>query len=196
MFHVRVHGRGSDEVAGTARLLSSAALIGGRAARVVTGPASGAGPVHTAIAAAHCVIDGRQSGAPGLMADVDGLIVQDPAVLRQADVFDGIRPETYVLVNSAHGFGDLGLSKRLAGQCRDRLMILPVTGLKVVQQDGCLLSAMMVGGFAALCGIVDLPAVVAAIQGSSTRPVAGGACAAASAAHDFVLAEREGLVAV
>jgi pyruvate ferredoxin oxidoreductase gamma subunit len=195
MFHVRVHGRSSDEVAGTARLLSSAARIGGGTATVAAEPDSGSSPGRNVIAA-HCVIDDSQPGASRLLAEVDGLIVQDPDALRQVGLFDGICPETYVLVNSTRGFGDLGLSERLAGQCRDRLMILPVTGLKVVQQDGCLLSAMMVGGFAALCGIVDLSAVVAAILGASAGPVADCATAAARAAHGFVLAEREGLVAV
>ena len=91
-------------------------------------------------------------------------------LLRRAGVLDGICPETYVLVNSAQGFGDLGLSEHLRGQCRDRLMILPAAGLRVVQQDGSLLSAMMAGGFAALAGIVDLALGGVGHRGLLSRP--------------------------
>ena len=103
--------------------------------------------------------------------------------------------ETYVLVNSAQGFGDLGLSEHLRGQCRDRMMIVRAAGLRVVQQDGSLLSAMMAGGFAALAGIVGLASVVSAIQDRHRGPVADGCASAARAAHDFVRTEKEAMVA-
>ena len=116
-------------------------------------------------------------------------------MLVRAGVLTGIRPETYVLVNSAEGFGDLGLSEVLHGQCRDRMMILPAAGLRVVQQDGSLLSAMMAGGFAALAGIVDLASVVSAIDGRPPGQAADGCASAARAAHDFVRTEKEAMVA-
>ncbi len=172
------------------------------------------------MAVAHCLIqDGPEGGAPdgsatdgsatdGSATDggapdgsaqaplhVDGLIVTDPGLLRGAEVLDGICAETYVLVNSARGFGDLGLTEHLRGQCRDRLMILPAAGLRIIQQDGSLLSAMMAGGFAALAGIIDLAEVVAAIGDRRRGPVADGRASAARAAHDFVRAEKEAIVA-
>ena len=116
-------------------------------------------------------------------------------MLWRAGVLTGIRPETYVLVNSAQGFGDLGLSEALHGQCRDRMMILPAAGLRVVQQDGSLLSAMMAGGFAALAGVVDLASVVSAIEDRHRGPAADGCASAARAAHDFVRTEKEAMVA-
>jgi pyruvate ferredoxin oxidoreductase gamma subunit len=194
MFDVRIHGRNGAEVAGTAELLAAAAAAMGRAAEVLAEPDLGAGPGRTSAAVAHCLVyNGPPDGTPS-QPQVDGLIVQDSGLLPRAEVLGGICPETYVLVNSALGFGDLGLSDDVQGQCRDRMVILPAAGLRVVQQDGSLLTAMMAGGFAALAGIVDLASVVWAIE-DRQGPVAGGCAAAARAAYEFVRIEKEAMVA-
>jgi pyruvate ferredoxin oxidoreductase gamma subunit len=198
MFDVRIHGRNGAEVAGTAELLAAAAAAMGRAATVLAEPAFGAGPGRTSAAVAHCLVnngppDGLADGTPS-QPQVHGLIVQDRGLLPRAKVLGGICPETYVLVNSAQGFGDLGLSDDVQGQCRDRLVILPAAGLRVVQQESSLLTAMMAGGFAALAGIVDLASVVWAIE-DRQGPVADGCAAAARAAYEFVRTEKEAMVA-
>ncbi len=198
MFVVRIHGRCGAEVAGTAELLAAAAAATDRTAEVLAEPACGTGPGWTSVAVAHCLIDLIDAGPPVRSPSepqVDGLIVQDSGLLLRAEVLDGICPETYVLVNSAQGFGELGLGEALRGQCRDRMMILPAAGLRVVRQDGSLLTAMMAGGFAALAGIVDLESVVSAIQDRCRGPAADGCASAARAAHDFVRTEKEAMVA-
>jgi pyruvate ferredoxin oxidoreductase gamma subunit len=195
MFDVRIHGRSGAEVAATADLLAAAAAASGRTAEVLIEPDSWTGPGWTSMAVAHCRIYAGPPACSPSEPQVDGLIVQDPGVLWRAEVLDGICPETYLLVNSAQGFGDLGLSEDLQGQCRDRLMILPAAGLRVVQQDGALLSAMMAGGFAALAGIVDLASVVLAIQDRQRGQVSDGCASAARAAHDFVRTEKAAMVA-
>ncbi len=193
MFVVRIHGRSGTEVTGTAELLAAAAAATGQTANVLTEPT--AGPGWTSVAVAHCLIEAGPPDRAPSQTQLYGLIVQDPGMLARAGVLTGICPETYVLVNSAQGFGDLGLSEALHGQCRDRMMILPAAGLRVVQQDGSLLSAMMAGGFAALAGIVDLASVVSAIE-VRHRGLAGDGCAsAARAAHDFVRTEKAAMVA-
>ena len=194
MFDVRIHGRNGAEVAGTAELLAAAAAAMGRAAEVLAVQDFGAGPGRPSAAVVHCLVNkGPPDGMPS-QPQVDGLIVQDPALLPRAEVLGGICPETYVLVNSVLGFGDLGLSDDVQGQCRDRLVILPAAGLRVVQQDGSLLTAMMAGGFAALAGIVGLASVVWAIE-DRQGPVADGCAAAARAAYEFVRIEKEAMVA-
>jgi pyruvate ferredoxin oxidoreductase gamma subunit len=220
MFDVRIHGRNGAEVAGTAALLAAAAAAMGRATRVLAEPRFGAGTGWAGVAVVHCLVhdglphsglvpsgpppsgpsddgppDGLAAGRPS-QPQVDGLIIQDPGLLRRPDVLGGICPETYVLVNSAQGFGELGLSEDVRGQCRDRLIVLPAAGLRVVQQDGSLLCAMMAGGFAALAGIVDLASVVSAIEGRHQGPVADGCASAARAAYAFVRTEKEAMVAV
>jgi Pyruvate/2-oxoacid:ferredoxin oxidoreductase gamma subunit len=200
MFDVRVHGRASADVTGTAELLARAAVIAGRPARVLVEPGFAAGAGSSGPVVTHCVIDdheinGHPAGGTRPRPHVDGLIVQDSGLLPLATAFEGICPQTYVVVNSTQGFGDLGLSERLEGHCRDRLMILPAAGLRIVQQDGSLLSAMMAGGFAALAGAVDLASVVAAIRECDEGPAADGCAAAARAAHDFVRTEKEAMVA-
>ena len=53
--------------------------------------------------------------------------------------------------------------------------------------------APMLGGFAALAGVVGLDSVLAAIGGKFAGPVAKGNAAAARAAFDFVTGERKAL---
>jgi pyruvate ferredoxin oxidoreductase gamma subunit len=205
MFDVRIHGRNGAEVAGTAELLAAAAVVMGLASQLRAEPDFAAGPGWASVAVVHCLVndarpgddrpgDGLATGPPS-RPQVAGLIVQDPGLLRRSDVLGGICPETFVLVNSAQGFGELGLSEHVGGHCRDRLVILPAAGLRVVQQDGSLLCAMMAGGFAALAGIVDLASVVAAIDELHRGPVADGCASAARAAYQFVRTEKEAMVA-
>ena len=224
MFDVRIHGRNGAEVLGTAELLAAAAAALGRASQVFAEPDFGVGSGRPSVAVAHCLVDDRlvddrlaggewaerqsperlagggpAGGGPAegtpLRPQVAGHIVQDLGLLRRAGVLGGICPETYVLVNSAQGFGELGLSEHMRGHCRNRLIILPAAGLRVVQQDGSLLCAMMAGGFAALAGIVDLASVVSAIGDCHHGPVADGCASAARAAYQFVRTEKAAMVA-
>jgi hypothetical protein len=53
------------------------------------------------------------------------LIIQDPTLLHQAELFAGLSPAGYMLINSTHGFGELGLDEFVTGFHRDRLLVVP-----------------------------------------------------------------------
>ena len=40
----------------------------------------------------------------------DVLIVQDPTLLHQVDVFQGLKPDGYVLINTSRSFDEIGLA--------------------------------------------------------------------------------------
>jgi pyruvate ferredoxin oxidoreductase gamma subunit len=44
----------------------------------------------------------------------DVLIVQDPTLLHQVDVFQGLKPDGYVLINTRRSFDELGLARSRA----------------------------------------------------------------------------------
>ena len=52
----------------------------------------------------------------------DALIVQDPTLLHQVDVFQGLQPDGYVLINSKRSFDELGLAEIARRFRRERLL--------------------------------------------------------------------------
>jgi pyruvate ferredoxin oxidoreductase gamma subunit len=182
MFITRVQGE-SHEVLWTAELLAAAADAEGRGAMVAL----------AAPGVSLCTIDADVTASGGL-PPADALIVQDPAELSRDDIFSGLSPEAYLLVNSTCGFGDLGVGERVAGFCRDRALILPVARLQVGRHDGAVRGSSLLGGLAALTGVVSLDSVIPAIDRMSGSP--SWDCAeAAMAAYEFVRAERAALAA-
>jgi pyruvate ferredoxin oxidoreductase gamma subunit len=120
-------------------------------------------------------------------------VIQDPTLLHQADLFAGLGREGYVLVNSTRDFGELGLPELIAQHHQDRLLVVPATALALAHLGRPLPGAPMLGGLAALTGVVSLDAVLAAITERFTGKVAAANVTAARAAFDFVTSERKAM---
>jgi pyruvate ferredoxin oxidoreductase gamma subunit len=187
MFQVRFHGRGGQGVVTAAELLASAAFREDRHAQAF--PSFGSERMGAPVMS-FCRIDDKPIRTHEPVTEPDALLIQDPTLLHQADLFGGLRPDGYVLVNSAHGFGDLGLAEFAAGRRADRLVTVPASALALTHLGRPLPGAPMLGGFAALTGAVSLDAVLAAIAERFTGKVGAGNAAAATAAFEFVTSER------
>ena len=127
------------------------------------------------------------------MVRPDALIIQDATLLHQVDVFAGLKPDGYLLINSSHGFDELGLGEFVRGFRRERLLVVPATELAMTHLGRPVPNAALLGGFAALSRLVRLRSVVSAIAGRFSGPNADGNIAAATAAYGFVRAGREEL---
>ena len=57
----------------------------------------------------------------------DALIIQDPTLLHQVDLFKGLLKQGYVLLNSTRSFDELGLGEFIRGFRREQLCTLPAT---------------------------------------------------------------------
>lgn len=189
MFSVRFHGRGGQGVVTAAELLASAAFIEGRYAQAF--PSFGSERMGAPVMS-FCRISQKEIRTHEPVTEPDALLVQDPTLLHQADLFAGLRPEGYVLVNSAKSFTDLGLAL-VPGLRPERLLVVPATSLAVELLGRPLPGAAMLGGFAALTGTVSIGAVLAAITERFSGAVADGNVAVAQAAYTYVLDEREAL---
>jgi pyruvate ferredoxin oxidoreductase gamma subunit len=190
MFQVRFHGRGGQGVVTAAELLASAAFSEGRHAQAF--PSFGSERMGAPVMS-FCRIDDKPIRTHEPVSEPDALIIQDQTLLHQADLFAGLSPEGYMLVNSARGFGELGLDEFVKDFHRERLLVVPASALAMTHLGRPLPGAPMLGGFAALTGMVSLDSVVAAINGRFAGPVAEGNAKAARAAFDFVNDEREAL---
>jgi pyruvate ferredoxin oxidoreductase gamma subunit len=107
MLQIRIHGRGGQGVVTAAEMLSVAAFEQGRHAQAfpASAPNAPGAPV-----VAFCRIDDREIRLREPILAPDVLIVQDPTLLHQVDVFQGLKPDGYVLINSRRSFDELGLA--------------------------------------------------------------------------------------
>jgi pyruvate ferredoxin oxidoreductase gamma subunit len=190
MFQVRFHGRGGQGVVTAAELLASAAFREDRHAQAF--PSFGSERMGAPVMS-FCRIDDKPIRTHEPVTEPDALIIQDPTLLHQADLFAGLGPGGYMLVNSARGFGELGLDEFVRGFRRDRLLVVPASSLAMTHLGRPLPGATLLGGFAALTWAVSLDSVLAAINERFAGTVAEGNAAAARAAFDFVRDEREAL---
>ncbi|HEY1274031.1 MAG TPA: 2-oxoacid:acceptor oxidoreductase family protein [Thermoleophilaceae bacterium] len=187
MFQVRIHGRGGQGVVTAAEMLSIAAFIEGRHAQAF--PSFGSERTGAPVVA-FCRIDDRPIRVREPIAEPDALIVQDPTLLHQVDVFDGVGPDGYILINSARGFEGLGLGEFAARFRPERLLTVPATELAREHLGRPIPNAVLIGGFAALSGLISIESVAAAIREKFSGRLGDGNAAAAAAA--FELVQNEG----
>ena len=108
MFQVRIHGRGGQGIVTAAEMLSLAAFDEGRHAQAFPsfGSERNGAPV-----VSFCRIDDRPIRLREPVVEPDALLIQDPTLLHQVDVFAGLKADGYVLINTAHSFDELGLGE-------------------------------------------------------------------------------------
>lgn len=190
MLRIRIHGRGGQGVVTAAEMLSIAAFEQGRHAQAF--PSFGSERTGAPVVAFCRIADHEiRSREPVLAPDV--LIVQDPTLLHQVDVFQGLAADGYVLINSRRDPGELGLAE-LGNRLRPgRLTTVPASEIALRHVGRPLPNAALLGGFAALSGLVSLDAVQHAIRTKFAGAVAAANCAAAAEAFDHVRREIEEL---
>jgi pyruvate ferredoxin oxidoreductase gamma subunit len=186
MFQVRIHGRGGQGVVTAAEMLSIAAFREGRYAQAF--PSFGSERTGAPVVA-FCRIDEKDIRLREPVLQPDVLIIQDPTLLHQVDVFAGLARDGYILINTARSFEDLGLGELVRGLRPERLCTVPATELARKHTGRPVPNAALLGGFAAMSGRISLESVVAAIREKFSGPVAEGNVAAASEAHDYVMKE-------
>jgi pyruvate ferredoxin oxidoreductase gamma subunit len=183
MFQLRIHGRGGQGVVTAAEMLSIAAFIEGRHAQAF--PSFGSERTGAPVVA-FCRIDDREIRSREPIAEPDALIIQDPTLLHQVDVFSGLSRDGYILINSSRSFDELGLGELFERFRRERLLTVPATDLAREHLGRPIPNAVLVGGFAALSGLISLDSVAAAIREKFPGKLGDGNAAAASAAFEFV----------
>jgi len=186
MFQIRIHGRGGQGVVTAAEMLSVAAFREGRYAQAF--PSFGSERTGAPVVA-YCRIDEREIRLREPVMQPDALIIQDPTLLHQVDVFGGLAPEGYILINTTRSFDALGLGDFVRGFRAERLCTVPATDLAMRHIGRPVPNAALLGGFAALSGRISLESVQAAIGDKFSGKVAAGNVAAAAEAHAHVRRE-------
>ena len=186
MFQIRIHGRGGQGVVTGAEMLSIAAFEQGRHAQAF--PSFGSERTGAPVVA-FCRIAEREIRLREPVMAPDALIVQDPTLLHQVDVFQGLQPDGYVLINSTRSFDELGVGEFARRFRRERLANVPASEIAQRHLGRPLPNAALLGGFAAISGLITLEAVGKAIQDKFSGRVADGNVAAATEAFEYVRKE-------
>jgi pyruvate ferredoxin oxidoreductase gamma subunit len=191
MFQVRIHGRGGQGVVTAAEMLSIAAFDEGRHAQAF--PSFGSERTGAPVVA-FCRIADSPIRTREPVSEPDALIVQDPTLLHQVDLFSGLGARGYVLINSGRSFEELGLGELVASSGHGRLLTVPASELARRHLGRPLPNAALLGGFAALTGRLALGSVAAAIRERFPGRIGEANVAAAEAAHALVERETRGAV--
>jgi len=190
VLQIRIHGRGGQGVVTAAEMLSVAAFEQGRHAQAF--PSFGSERTGAPVVA-FCRIDDKPIRLREPIMAPDVLIMQDPTLLHQVDVFQGLQPDGYVLINSRRDFAALGLDDIARRFRADRLVTVPATEIALKHIGRPLPNAVLLGGFAALSGLISLAAIAHALEEKFGAPLAARNLAAATEAHAFVRHEMEEL---
>lgn len=188
MFQVRIHGRGGQGVVTGAEMMSIAAFLGGRHAQAF--PSFGSERTGAPVVA-FCRMDDKEIRLREPIMQPDAIIIQDPTLLHQVDVFSGLRQDGYILINTTRTFAELGLGEFVKGFQPAHLLTVPASELAVKHVGRAVPNVPLLGAFAALCGLISLDAVQRAIDDKFKGAVALGNRAAAAEAYNTVMGHEK-----
>lgn len=183
MFQVRIHGRGGQGVVTGAEMLSIAAFLGGQHAQAF--PSFGSERTGAPVVA-YCRMDNKEIRLREPVMEPDAIIIQDPTLLNQVDVFSGLKKDGYILINTTRTFEELGLGEFVKDFRPDHLLTVGATELSMKHVGRPVPNMPLLGAFAALGGLITLDAVEAAIGQKFKGAVAQGNIDAAREAYQIV----------
>ena len=184
MFQIRIHGRGGQGVVTAADLLAYAAFKEDRHAQAF--PSFGSERTGAPVVS-YCRISANPIRTHEPVLAPDAVIVQDPTLLTAINVFSGLRPGGYALINSARPFStfDLDPATVEAVPLEHRLTV-PATDLAMEHLGRPLPNAVLLGAFTAVTDVVSLRAVCDAIADRFPGTLGERNIAAARAAHEII----------
>jgi pyruvate ferredoxin oxidoreductase gamma subunit len=186
VFQIRIHGRGGQGVVTAAETLSVAAFLEDRYAQAF--PSFGSERTGAPVVA-FCRIDTREIRLREPVLNPDALIIQDPTLLHQVDMFSGLVPDGYILINTTRSFDALGVGEFVRGFHAEHLCTVPATEFALKHVGRPVPNAALLGGFAAATGQVSIESVAQALREKFSGAIAEGNVAAAREAYDFVQRE-------
>jgi pyruvate ferredoxin oxidoreductase gamma subunit len=184
MFQVRIHGRGGQGVVTGAEMMSIAAFQGGRHAQAF--PSFGSERTGAPVVA-FCRMDDREIRLREPIMQPDAIIIQDPTLLHQVDVFSGLKKDGYILINTTRSFAELGLGEFVKDFQPEHLLTVPASELAMNHVGRAVPNVPLLGAFAGLCGLISLESVQSAIDQKFKGAVALGNKAAAVQAYNTVM---------
>lgn len=187
MFQIRIHGRGGQGVVTAAEMLSVAGFLEGRHAQAF--PSFGSERTGAPVVA-FCRMATKEIRLREPILEPDCLIVQDATLFKAIDVFAGLRPDGYLLVNTNKTFEEIHIEQQAARLPKGHAVIVPATELALKHVRRPVPNAALLGAFAALTEIVHFDSVKRAIEETFPGKIGAANIAAAEEAFEIVMAQE------
>lgn len=185
MFQVRIHGRGGQGVVTAAEMLSIAAFLEDRHAQAF--PSFGSERTGAPVVS-YCRIDDKEIRLREPIMEPDAVIIQDPTLFHSVDVFQGLKKDGFILVNSTKSFEELGIDELTSQFDPSHVRGVGATELAKKHVGRPVPNAALLGGFAAISGQLQFDSVEKAIRSKFGGAIGDGNVAAAKAAFDAACA--------
>ena len=184
VFEIRLHGRGGQGVVTAAELLSVAAFQEGRHAQAF--PNFGSERMGAPVAS-YCRIADAEIRLREPIVEPDALIIQDSTLLHSVDVFAGLEPDGFLLINSTRSFTELGIAEFTDRFPPDHAHCIDATDIARRHVGRPVPNAALLGGFAALTQKLNIDSVLAAIRQRFPGAIGESNAVAAQEAYDTVV---------
>ena len=186
MLQVRIHGRGGQGVVSAAEMLSVAAFLEGKHAQAV--PSFGSERMGAPVVA-FCRIDDKEIRLREPVLEPDALIVQDPTLFQAIDVFNGLKDDGYLLINTGRSTAELGIENTVAQLPEGHVCTIPATEIALKYVKRPLPNAVLLGALSAITGFIKIESVVDAIQTKFPGKIGDVNIAAARVAYESASTE-------
>lgn len=170
-FHVlqiRFHGRGGQGVVTAVEMVATAAFLDGKVAQAF--PTFGSERTGAPVTA-FCRISDREIRTREPITHPDVVIVQDSTLLHQVDVFGGLAPQGFVLINSTRSLEELSVADYCSTFPVGHCLTMPATDFGMKHLGRPIGNAALVAGFAALTHAVTQASVEEAMRRVFPGPV-------------------------
>jgi pyruvate ferredoxin oxidoreductase gamma subunit len=170
-------------VVSAAEMMSVAAFLEGHCAQAF--PSFGSERMGAPVVA-FCRIDNKEIRLREPVMTPDALIVQDPTLLHQVELFKGLDTRGYLLVNTRRSYRDLGLGDYVTRFPPHHICTVAATQWALEYVGRPLPNVALLGAFAAVTARVTLDSVTAAVRQKFPGKLGEDNVAAATKAYDSI----------
>ena len=168
-----------------AELMSVAAFIEGKHAQAF--PSFGSERMGAPVVS-FCRLDDQEIRLREPIQEPDALIIQDTTLLHSVNVFQGLKADGFILINSKRSFDELGIADFVKRFPPHHVCDVGATELALKHVKRPLPNAALLGGFAAISGQLQMASVAQAIGEKFPGSVGAANIAAAQEAFDIAQA--------
>jgi pyruvate ferredoxin oxidoreductase gamma subunit len=187
MFQVVIHGRGGQGVVTASELLARSGFAAGLQVQAI--PSFGSERMGAPVVAYTRFSDQKILTREPIL-DPDAVIVQDPTLLRTMNVFEGLTPTGWAVVNTRESPNEVRAACPGAPTETGRLATVPADDIVREYLGRPIPSAALLGAFAALTGQITLEALAASVSHLFKGKVAQGNVNSANVAYQWVVDHR------
>lgn len=182
MLQIRLHGRGGQGAVTTAEMLSLSAFLEGHFAQAF--PSFGSERTGAPVVA-YARIDDKEVRTHEPIQEPDVVLVQDRTLLSVVDVFGGLNPQGYAIINTAEKPEDV-VPELCAKLPKGHVLTVPATDFAVKAMKMNKPGAPMLASLAAATDVLKLESVQKSFQTRYLGKVGDANAEAAALAYNYL----------